>query len=198
MHLFLQSGTFIHQWLLRKEHSQDICQSPNSSIEDKCFPWTRSASTELHKLMKMLCKLLWDFHPQRFVSFIKSHKNTNSQRAVAMCMELLSISVSMYMCVCVCTHSGQLWGRDKASQCIMTHGSEPPRLTHTCVSQAILGWIVLKTRDWKVPLGQRADWVIIRNQAGEVVGLKKWCCETVRQLSAGRVKNSVKGFLSWL
>lgn len=68
----------------------------------------------------------------------------------------------------------------------------------TCVSQAILlGWIVLKTQDWKVPLGQRADWVT-RKQAGDVVGLKEWCCETGRQLSAGSIENSVKGFIFWL
>lgn len=54
-----QAHFFINNFWEESIH-ETFLQLSNSSIEEKCFPWTQSASTELH------------FHPQRCACFIKS------------------------------------------------------------------------------------------------------------------------------
>lgn len=129
--------------------------------------------------------------PEVFGFFLLHCVDKNSQREVAMCMELL--------CVCVCSLRSVMKEGHGFSAHYDTWIWATKTDSCTCVSQAILlRCIVLKTQDWKVPLGQKADWVITREQAGEVIGLKKWCWETVRKLSVGKVENLVKGFLFWV
>lgn len=87
-----------------------------------------------------------------------------SQKVLAVRMRLLSVCVGVY------TYSLRSVMKEEHSFSAYYDMWIWATKTHscTCVSQAhLLGWIVLKTQDSKVPLGQKADWVITREQAGE-------------------------------